>query len=178
MIAASTLCEYELPVSLIVKVLSPGLAGLGTEEPEAAELKAELPCRILGVLRKFCAAHVTLVLQLEPPTGIVQAVAEMVPEGRVTVAEAGVVPLGPVQLMLYELVIPGDTLSLPPVFVLEPLQPPEAVQLLAPVAVQLRVDESPGPIRVGDAVRVTTGGLTTTVALRTVEPPGPVQDKV
>ena len=51
----------------------------------------------------------------------------------------------------------GDTDSVPPVTFLFPDQPPLAVQLVELLAVQLRVDESPGPTKVGAALRVTTG---------------------
>jgi hypothetical protein len=54
--------------------------------------------------------------------------------------------------------LPVDRL---PLGVLEPSHPPEAVQLVASVEVQVRVAVSPLATLVGLAVRVTVGGGTT-----------------
>ncbi|KKT79489.1 MAG: hypothetical protein UW75_C0012G0001 [Parcubacteria group bacterium GW2011_GWF2_44_8] len=54
----------------------------------------------------------------------------------------------------------GETVLLPPVVDFAPVQvPPEAVQAVALVTLQLSVDESPGPISAGVGVRLTAGGI-------------------
>ena len=62
-----------------------------------------------------------------------------------------------------------------PLVALEPLQPPEAVQLVALVVVHVRVDEPPLTTEAGLAVSVTDGALeaTVTVVVRLALPPGP-----
>jgi hypothetical protein len=67
----------------------------------------------------------------------------------------------------------GDTDSVPPLVDFAPLQPPEAVQLVAPLTVHASVELFPRPIRAGVAVSVTSGGFTTTVVVRVTVPPGP-----
>ncbi len=61
-----------------------------------------------------------------------------------------------------------------------PLQPPEAVQAVAPVEVQVSVVEPPEEIAGLAAVRVTATpcGATVTVALALADPPAPVQVSV
>jgi hypothetical protein len=54
-----------------------------------------------------------------------------------------------------------------------PLQPPEAVQEVALVELQVRVLESPIAIEVGLALRLTATGLTVTVAEAELEFPEP-----
>ncbi|MBS0375269.1 MAG: hypothetical protein JSR73_11865 [Proteobacteria bacterium] len=63
-----------------------------------------------------------------------------------------------------------------PLVAFDPLQPPEAVHVVAFVELQLRVDAVPLASEVGFAVSVTVGaGTTVTVAdCRPVVPPGPV----
>lgn len=67
-----------------------------------------------------------------------------------------------------------------PLVAFEPVQPPEAVQLVELVAVQFRVDALPVTTALGVAPSVTAGGgsmaatLTDWLAL----PPGPVQLRV
>ena len=63
------------------------------------------------------------------------------------------------QTSVYEAEAVGDTVSLPEsAFV--PLQLPLAVQLVASVDFQVRVEESPAVIAVGSAERVRVGSLT------------------
>ena len=63
-----------------------------------------------------------------------------------------------------------------------PLQPPEAVQLVAFVELQVKVDVAPLAMMVGLAVSATVGGgggtPTDTVTDWLVEPPAPVQVNV
>lgn len=70
----------------------------------------------------------------------------------------------------------GDTLLLPLV-ALVPDQPPLAVQLVALVLDQVKVELDPVVIWVGLAVSVTVGfgAVTVTVTFSGVEPPAPVQ---
>jgi hypothetical protein len=64
----------------------------------------------------------------------------------------------------------------------EPIQPPEAVQLVAPLALQVRIALAPGATVAGLAASDTVGGViafealvTATVTDFDVEPPVPVQ---
>jgi hypothetical protein len=63
-----------------------------------------------------------------------------------------------------------------------PLQPPEAVHVVASVLLHVSVDVPPLTILAGVAVSITVGagaaGVTTTVVLEAPEPPGPEQLKV
>jgi hypothetical protein len=61
-----------------------------------------------------------------------------------------------------------------------PLQPPEAVHVVAFSELQLRMEDSPFDTVVSEADRVTAGAgaVTTTSADCAVEPPGPVHVSV
>jgi hypothetical protein len=60
-----------------------------------------------------------------------------------------------------------------------PVQPPEAVQLVASVELQVNVDEPPVATVLGVPVRVTAGdGATVTVTVRAALPPTPEQVNV
>lgn len=66
-----------------------------------------------------------------------------------------------------------------PLVALLPLQPPDAVQAVALVVLQVSVDEAPLARLVGFAASVTVGnGSTATVTDWLPEPPGPVQVNV
>ncbi len=97
----------------------------------------------------------------------------------VTVTDCVIVPPAPVQARVYvfeEVRLPVDS---EPEVDLVPVQPFEAVHEVALVVDQLKVDEEPLVIEIGEAVRVTVGsGLTVTVTDFESEPPGPVQVKV
>ena len=57
-----------------------------------------------------------------------------------------------------------------------PVQPPDAVQLVAFVELHVSVDELPDAMLLGEAVNVTVGaGTTVTLAVCAAEPPVPVQ---
>jgi hypothetical protein len=101
------------------------------------------------------------------------------PEVTVTVAEAGVavVPPGPVQAREYVVVAVGETSSVP-LIACAPVQPPEAVQVVALVLDQVSVELPPVVIDVGLELSATVGSgdVTVTVAEAgvAVVPPGPV----
>ncbi len=68
-----------------------------------------------------------------------------------------------------------------PLSALEPLQPPDAVQVVTFAEVHVRVVVPPGATPRGDALRVTDGDVavvTLTVARATAPPPGPLQFNV
>ncbi len=100
-------------------------------------------------------------------------------EVTVTVALAGVavVPPGPVHASAYVVVAVGETKSVP-LIACAPVQPPEAVQVVALVLDQLSVELLPAVIDAGLALSATVGSgdVTVTVAEAgvTVVPPGPV----
>jgi hypothetical protein len=101
------------------------------------------------------------------------------PVATVTVALAGAdVPSAPVQVSVKVVVFVRETLCVPLVAFV-PVQPPLAVQEVALVLDQVRVELLPGSIVVGIAVSVTVGtaaAVTVTVALvGEVVPPAPEQ---
>jgi hypothetical protein len=109
---------------------------------------------------------------------------------RVTVGAGGVtatdvvatpVPPGPVQLSVNAVVEVSGPLDWLPLVALLPDQPPEAVQLVAFVELQVRVAEAPLATLEGDAVMVTSGAgcwPTDTVTDSARVPPSPVQVSV
>jgi hypothetical protein len=73
------------------------------------------------------------------------------------------------------LAVNAPVLCVPDV-VLVPVQPPDAVQLVAFVELQVNVDEPPDAMLLGDAVSVTVGACAiVTVAVCDAEPPVPEQ---
>ncbi len=97
----------------------------------------------------------------------------------VTVALALPLPPVPVQVNVYVVVAASAPVDCEPLVALAPLQPPEAVQLVALVELQVSVEEPPFAMLDGLAVRVTVGvGTTVTVALALPLPPVPVQVSV
>jgi hypothetical protein len=95
----------------------------------------------------------------------------------VTVALSCAVPPAPLQLSVYVVVAVSAPVDWVPLAACEPLQPPLALQLLALLALQARVDAAPLLMLAGLAVSVTVGagGITVTVALSCAVPPAPVQ---
>jgi hypothetical protein len=97
----------------------------------------------------------------------------------VTVTVALPVPPTPLHVrvkLVVSFITPVDRF---PFGVLEPIHPPEAVQLVASVEVQVRVEKLPLGMLVGLAVNVTVGaGTTVTVAVCAALPPGPVHVRV
>jgi hypothetical protein len=69
-----------------------------------------------------------------------------------------------------------------PLVAFAPVQPPEAVQLVASVELQVNVAEPPVATVPTDGARVTVGGggaaVTVTVTVRVALPPGPEQVSV
>ena len=99
----------------------------------------------------------------------------------VTVVASVVVPPAPLQLSENVVVaVRGPRVSVPELDRL-PLQPPVAEQLVAPLALQLRVVEAPEATGLLAASRLTTGAgvggaaATVTVLDRVTEPPLPLQ---
>jgi hypothetical protein len=98
-----------------------------------------------------------------------------------TVTVCVAVPPAPVQLNVYEVLAVSPLRTSVPVRLLAPLQPPVAVQLLAFVVDQLRVEDPPLTTEAGVAVSDTVGsgaGLTVTVTDCAAEEPPLVQVSV
>jgi hypothetical protein len=98
----------------------------------------------------------------------------------VTVALWLVVPPAPVQLNVYTVVALRAPVDCDPLIACAPLHPPDAVQAVALVEVQLKVDVPPLLTLVGLALKDTVGAgdETVTVADCDAEPPAPVQVRV
>jgi hypothetical protein len=84
------------------------------------------------------------------------------------------------QVNIYSTVFGSAPVDQLPLVANGPLQPPEAVHVVAFCEVQFNVDMPPLATVVGDAVRVTVGDgeVTTTSADCEEDPPGPVHVKV
>ena len=99
----------------------------------------------------------------------------------VTVADALAAPPDPVQVRLNVVVLVNATVDWVPEVALAPDQPPEAVQEVAFVEDQVRVEDAPFATDVGFAARDTVGGGgvpgTVTVAEALPLPPDPEQVK-
>jgi hypothetical protein len=95
----------------------------------------------------------------------------------VTVCEAE--PPLPVQDSVKFVVALNWTVACDPLVAFPPVQPPDAVQVVAWVAAHSRTDVAPALMVVGFAERATLGGVSTTetVAVLVAVPPLPVQDK-
>jgi hypothetical protein len=81
---------------------------------------------------------------------------------------------------MYAVVTVSAPVEMLPLVGFVPLQPPEAVQEVAPLEVQDSIVVPPEAIADGFAVRVTATacGVTVTVALALADPPAPVQVSV
>jgi len=129
--------------------------------------------------RKLADVQDTRTGQLLALNGITQDGAFIEPDGILTIISLLVVPPGPLHDNLYKVLTVGVTVVTPGAFsMIEPDQPPEAVQELAPELFQLNTDELPGPIKVGTAVKVTSGGLTVTFTVLSERPPGPLHSNL
>jgi hypothetical protein len=95
----------------------------------------------------------------------------------VTVADCDAEPPAPVQVSVYLVVAVSAAVDIEPLTGSAPLHPPEAVQAVALVEVQLKVEVAPLLMVLGFADKVTAGGVwvTDTVADFDVLPPLPVQ---
>jgi hypothetical protein len=130
----------------------------------------------------FVELHVSVE---EPPLAIVAgtAASETVGGGggvpAVTVTLCDAVPPAPLQLNVNVVVADKGTVGSVPLVILLPLQPPEAVQLVALVEFQVSVVTFPTTTEAGFAVRVTDGAAgpaaTVTVAVWLALPPAPEQ---
>ena len=129
----------------------------------------------------FFAAQVRVV---EAPEVTVLGAAASVTEGAeaetVMVADWVAVPPVPVQVNSYSVVLDRAAVDQVPAVATAPCQPPEAVQAVAFVELQRRLEVPPAATVVGEAdmMIVGTGVVTTTSADREVEPPFPVQVSV
>jgi hypothetical protein len=95
----------------------------------------------------------------------------------VIVADCVALPPAPVQVRMNLVVAVIDAVAFEPLVGCDPLQPPEAVQLLSSVEVQVSMDVAPLLTVAGLAVKVTEGAaaVTETVADCVAVPPLPVQ---
>jgi len=100
--------------------------------------------------------------------------------GTVTVSDCVAEPPSPVQVRSYSVVLVSAPVDQVPLVATTPLQPPEAVQPVALMALQVKLELSPLVTVVGAAVNVTVGAgrVTTTSADCEAEPPVPVQVRV
>ena len=97
-----------------------------------------------------------------------------------TVADFVSPPPGPVQLRMNVLALVSGPVDSLPELAFAPLQAPDAVQPVASVEDQVRVDDCPETTLVGLAPRdrVGAGGVTVTVTVRLMLPPAPLQLRV
>jgi hypothetical protein len=95
----------------------------------------------------------------------------------VTVADCEAEPTAPVHVSMYVVVVVSAAVDVDPPVDSLPLQPPEAVQLVALVDVQASVEKAPLLTVLGLADRATAGAafITETVADWVALPPAPVQ---
>lgn len=93
----------------------------------------------------------------------------------VTTADCDAAPPGPSQVSVNVVVVPRATVFFEPLTGWAPDHPPDARQLVALLAFQLKVADEPLCTVDGLAVSVTTGGaaLTDTVTVWVATPPGP-----
>jgi len=98
----------------------------------------------------------------------------------VTVADCDAEPPAPVHVSVYLVVAVSAAVDAEPLIVFAPLHPPEPVQVVALVDVQLKVEVAPLLTVLGFADSVTVGGVlvTDTVADCAALPPLPVQLRV
>jgi hypothetical protein len=147
----------------------PLVARLPDHAPEAVQLVA------------LVDDHVS---ELLPPLATLVGFAVSVTVGAgavvVTVTDRLVVPPPPVHANVNVVFAFSAAVVWLPLVAFVPLQPPEAVQLVALVAVHVRVDDPPLTTEAGLAVSVTEGALdaTVTVSVRLALPPAPVQVSV
>lgn len=110
------------------------------------------------------------------------ALSEMVGFGTLTdtVVEFDEVPPAPVQVSTNFVVVLSATVAVVPLVASLPVHPPDAVQDVAFVAVQVRLAVSPLFTVAGLAVMVTlgVGDVTDTMAVCATDPPGPEHDRV
>jgi hypothetical protein len=129
----------------------------------------------------FVADQLSVVL---PPLGTVFAAALKVTAGAGvdtdTVTDCAAEPPAPVQVSVYLVVAVIAAVLAEPLVLSLPLQPPEALQEVALVEDQVRVEVAPLLTVVGLALKVTVGAgvVTVTVADCDALPPLPVQVKV
>jgi hypothetical protein len=100
-------------------------------------------------------------------------------EVTVTVADCAAVPPAPLQVSVYVVIFCRAPVERDPLMPTLPDQPPEAVQALALVVDQFKVELAPLATVLGLALRLTVGagvaGVTDTVAACVALPPAPVQ---
>jgi hypothetical protein len=166
---------------------------LQANEYEVVELIAPVPCVPLAgnvPLQPPEAVHEVALLEFHvsvdvPPGAITEGLTLNVAVGvvgdiTVTVTVASeLVPPGPVQVIEYEVAVLRAPVLWVPLVARVPLQPPEAVHVVALVELHVKAEVPPAATAVGFAVRATVGrGFTViaTVAAALV-PPGPVHVK-
>jgi hypothetical protein len=156
--------EYRLG-SVMAPVLCVPLTGLAPLQPSEAAQDVAL---------------VELHVSVETPPLLTEAgfAVSVTPAAGVTVAVAALLlPPGPVQINEYDVVAVRGPVLCVPLAASAPLQPPEAVQAVALVELQVSVEAPPLVTEVGFAASVAVGAdptLTVAVAVA-LEPPGPVQ---
>ena len=140
------------------------------QPPEAVQAVALVVTQVSAEVPPLCTV-VGLAVKLSVGAG-----------ATVTVTVCEDVPPAPLQLRVKSVVAASGAVVCEPAIALPPLQPPVAVQLLALVELQLRVDVPPLAIVAGFATSVTVGGAggvpAVTVTVCEDVPPGPVQLRV
>jgi hypothetical protein len=97
----------------------------------------------------------------------------------VTVADCVAEPPAPVQVNSYSVVLESAPVELVPLVAIVPCQPPEAVQVAAFSALQLRLDVPPAATVAGVAPSLTVGAPVTAISTDCVaDPPAPSQVSV
>ena len=172
------------PVHVRVKVLLAAVSAPVLAEPAVARLPDHAPEAVQDV------ASVELQVRFDAPplaTPVGLALSITVGAGAdavtVTVTLLFADPLAPVQANVNELLaaVSGPVLSVP-VVAFEPVQSPDAVQLVALLDDQVSVELAPLVTFTGSAVNVTVGAaggvVTVTVTEPSFEPPSPVHPSV
>ena len=168
-----------LPVQVSVNVLLAAVSAPVLEEPLVARLPDHAPEAVQLValvddqVRVEDSPLATLV-------GFAVSVTVGAGEVVVTVTDRLVVPPLPVHDNVNVVFAVSAEVAWLPLVAFEPLQPPEAVQLVALLVDHVRVDDPPLTTEAGLAVSVTVGALdaTVTLAVRLALPPAPVQVRV
>ncbi len=163
------------PVQLKVYVVVAASAAVVTE-PLSGSVPLQAPDPVHAVA--LIVVHVTLaVWPAVTELGVALMAMLGAVEATVTVVDWAAVPPGPMQVRINSVVPLSGAVVCEPLVGTRPLQPPEAVQLLAWSDCQLRMVVSPALSVVACAIRLTEGAGSVTMTSADCEdaPPGPLQ---
>ena len=147
-------------------------------EPDSGLLPDQAPEAAQAVT--FVEDHVSV--EAPPELTVLGAALSVIDGGdpeTVTVAVCVAEPPAPVQVNSYSVVLESAPVDVVPLVAIVPCQPPEAVQVVAFSALQLRLDVPPAATVVGVAPSLTTGAPVTAISTDCVaDPPVPSQVSV